>query len=100
MNPMYRFDRQSGGAGGGRAAKDAPDAPPATQGEGKIGRRIERIEDGPLLRGKGTYVGDVDVPGGPACGLRAQPARARHDTRHRYGRGAAAGRCRSGPYRH
>ncbi|AOB33737.1 dehydrogenase [Bordetella sp. H567] len=29
-----------------------------------MGRRIERVEDGPLLRGKGRYVGDVDVPGG------------------------------------
>ncbi|WP_235610651.1 xanthine dehydrogenase family protein molybdopterin-binding subunit [Bordetella sp. H567] len=67
MNAMYRFDEQSGGASGVRAAKDAPlpaGPAPTAQGEGKIGRRIERVEDGPLLRGKGRYVGDVDVPGG------------------------------------
>ncbi|WP_254926152.1 xanthine dehydrogenase family protein molybdopterin-binding subunit [Bordetella genomosp. 11] len=70
MNPMYRFEQQSGGAGGIHAAKDAkdapasPSAPAATRDESMIGRRIERIEDGPLLRGKGKYVGDVEVPGG------------------------------------
>ncbi|WP_232464538.1 xanthine dehydrogenase family protein molybdopterin-binding subunit [Bordetella genomosp. 8] len=69
MNPMYRFDEHAGGAGAARAAKDAPatDMPgdaARTRTGGRIGDRVERVEDGPLLRGKGKYVGDVDIPGG------------------------------------
>lgn len=68
MNPSYRHDQDIGGAGAPapapvRAARDAPGTPAATQAEGHIGRRTQRIEDGPLLRGQGRYVADVDVPG-------------------------------------
>jgi carbon-monoxide dehydrogenase large subunit len=72
MNVRYRHEEHAGGAGDARAAKDAPATSPGTQRDaqansrtqGKIGRRTERIEDGPLLRGKGKYVGDVEIPGG------------------------------------
>ncbi len=28
-----------------------------------IGRRMTRVEDGPLLRGRGRFVDDLDIPG-------------------------------------
>ena len=54
-----------------------------------IGKSFKRIEDIPLLRGRGRFVDDLQFPGHAACGVRAQPACARADPRHRHERGDA-----------
>ena len=50
----------------------------------KIGESIYRIEDAALLRGRGTFIDDVDVGHGVVhVGfLRSQYAHARHPKRH------------------
>jgi carbon-monoxide dehydrogenase large subunit len=72
MNPLYRLDERSGGAGQPRAYQNEPAAPNVpdarqkqdrAQQDGRIGTRTQRVEDGPLLRGQGRYLADVDVPG-------------------------------------
>ena len=64
-----------------------------------IGQPVPRTEDPVLVRGKGRYSDDINLPGPGLCGDRAQPLRAWRDPRHRHRGGArdAGGARRSTP---
>ncbi|GIU98922.1 MAG: hypothetical protein KatS3mg014_0538 [Actinomycetota bacterium] len=53
-----------------------------------IGHRVRRVEDDRFIRGKGTYVDDVKLPGHAPHGDPAQPLRARRHQGHRHVRAA------------
>ena len=57
-----------------------------------FGARMQRLEDPALLTGRGRFVDDIHLDGHAARCLRAQPARARANPRHRRRRGARAAR--------
>lgn len=58
MNPLDRAKGEFPVDGAERSTK-APGADSRRQ----VGRRVRRVEDDALLRGKGQYVGDIEIPG-------------------------------------
>ena len=79
--------RQAGRAGSRRGMM-APEHAPRTSPEvGGMGHSLKRKEDPRFIRGKGTYVDDVQLPGHALPRHRAEPVRPRedHEDRHRQG---------------
>ena len=62
--------------------------PQTTPEVGGMGHSVKRKEDPRFIRGAGTYIDDLVLPGHALAGHRAQPVRARHDQGHRRVRGA------------
>jgi carbon-monoxide dehydrogenase large subunit len=61
MSILYRYAGEPAPRGEGpHSTEDGVEAPPRTGT--RIGQRVRRIEDTPLLRGKGQYVADVSLP--------------------------------------
>ena len=60
---------------------------------GFIGKSVERKEDFRFLSGSGQYTDDITLPRQSYGYLRAQPARAREDPRHRHGAASKARRA-------
>ncbi|HTJ99464.1 MAG TPA: xanthine dehydrogenase family protein molybdopterin-binding subunit [Bordetella sp.] len=61
MSILYRYAGEPAPRGEGpHSADDGIEAPPRTGT--RIGQRVRRIEDTPLLRGRGQYVADVSLP--------------------------------------
>ena len=63
-----------------------------------FGAAVKRNEDPALLTGRGHYVDDIRLAGHAARGLRAQPACAREDPRHRHTARARAARRAPGAH--